>query len=212
MAYNTKSIVKDVNQKPAPQLYNPTTDAYEVVQGENGATRVMVYDTAGNAVDLVELIASIVAAINTTGTTQLRAGTNPIGTIEVTGSVLPGGASTAAKQDTIIGHVDGLEESIAAIKDTAGVKKIVDPLPAGTNNIGKVDINTSPLPTGASTAVKQDELKGIVDTINNKDTTKTHYLLATDTKPATGNTKGDKCFIIPAGDVYMWDGTSWVVI
>jgi hypothetical protein len=48
--------------------------------------------------------------------------------------------STAAKQDTIIGHVDGLETLITAIKDTSGIKKITDELPAGTNNIGDVDI------------------------------------------------------------------------
>lgn len=44
MAYNTKSIVKDVNQKPIPQYYNPATDSYEVLQGKNGANKVLATD------------------------------------------------------------------------------------------------------------------------------------------------------------------------
>lgn len=83
MAFNTKSIIKDVNQKPVPQYYNPTTDVYEVLEGKNGANKVMLYNEAGAAIDLATLIATIVTAINTTGTTQLRAGTNNIGKVNV---------------------------------------------------------------------------------------------------------------------------------
>lgn len=83
MAFNTKSIVKDVNQKPVPQYYNPTSDVYEVLQGKNGANKVMLYNEAGAAIDLSTLIATIVTAINTTGTVQLRTGTNNIGKVNV---------------------------------------------------------------------------------------------------------------------------------
>lgn len=83
MAFNTKSIVKDINAKPVPQYYNPTTDVYEVLEGKNGANKVMLYNEAGAAVDLATLIGTIVTAINTTGTTQLRAGTNVIGKVTV---------------------------------------------------------------------------------------------------------------------------------
>jgi hypothetical protein len=83
MAFNTKSIVKDVNAKPVPQYYNPTLDVYEVLQGANGANKVMLYTAAGAAIDLASLIATIVTAINTTGTAQLRAGTNNIGKVNV---------------------------------------------------------------------------------------------------------------------------------
>jgi len=120
MAYNTKSIVKDVNQKPVPQYYNPTSDVYEVLQGSNGANRVMVYDINGNIIDLTALLANIVTAIN--------------------------------------------------------------------------------------------NLKATVDNIYNKDTTKTFYGLSTDSKPTSGNIKGNKFFEINTGKVYMWNGTSWVVI
>ncbi len=113
MAYNTNSIIKDVNQKPVPQYYNPVTDIYEVLEGSNGANKVMLYNAAGAVIDLATLIGTIVTAINN---------------------------------------------------------------------------------------------------MNSKDTTKTHYLLSTDTKPTIGTAKGDKCFIINTGDVYMWNGSTWVVV
>lgn len=37
MPYNTKSIVTDVNSKPVPQYYNPSTDSYEPIHGSYGA-------------------------------------------------------------------------------------------------------------------------------------------------------------------------------
>mgnify|MGYP007080340438 CR=1 FL=1 len=63
--------------------------------------------------------------------------------------------ATAAKQDTIIGHVDGLEASNSAIQTAveildnaiAGNEMQVDvvaALPAGNNNIGDVDVITLP--------------------------------------------------------------------
>lgn len=56
MAFNTKSIIKDVNQKPAPQYFNPDTDSYEVLQGANGASRTILCDAAGNSVDITKLV------------------------------------------------------------------------------------------------------------------------------------------------------------
>lgn len=149
MAYNTVAIKKDVDGKPIPQYYNPITNQYEDLQGLAGASKTILYDSAGNAINLATLIASIVTAINTTATTQLR---------------------------------------------------------AGSNNIGKVDV------TGVSTSAKQDEIKTIVDNIYNKDTTKTLYGLSTDTKPTSGMVKGNTYFEINTSKVYMWNGTTWVVI
>lgn len=63
MAFNTKPIVKDVNEKPIPQYYNPVSDVYEVLQGLNGANKVILYNEAGQAVDLSALIATVVTAV-----------------------------------------------------------------------------------------------------------------------------------------------------
>lgn len=49
MPANSKPIVLDVNGKPAPQYYNPTTDAYEYLHGEAGAMRVLLWGPGGQA-------------------------------------------------------------------------------------------------------------------------------------------------------------------
>jgi hypothetical protein len=80
--------------------------------------------------------------------------------VDVTRSALPTGAATSAKQDTIIGHVDGIEGVLGTIDaDTGNISTKIDTvagavagsemqvdvvtlpaLPAGNNNIGDVDI------------------------------------------------------------------------
>jgi hypothetical protein len=77
-----------------------------------------------------------------------------------------------------------IETILLAIKDTAGIKKIVDALPAGTNNIGKVTFDGS---------------------------TMEYYGKSTDTKP-TPDKVGATFFEIDTTTVFVWDGTDWVVI
>ena len=77
-----------------------------------------------------------------------------------------------------------IETILLAIKDTAGIKKIVDALPAGTNNIGKVTFDGN---------------------------TMEYYGKSTDTKP-TPDKVGATFFEIDTTTVFMWDGTDWVVI
>jgi hypothetical protein len=66
---------------------------------------------------------------------------------------LPTGAATSAKQDTIIGHIDGIETDTAAIKTAVEIidnaisgnemqVDVVGALPAGTNAIGKLAANS----------------------------------------------------------------------
>ena len=89
--------------------------------------------------------------------TELRASPVPVsGTVAVTG------VATAANQTTVIGHLDGVEALLGTIDaDTGGILTavqlidnaisgsemqvdVVAALPAGTNNIGDVDIVTGP--------------------------------------------------------------------
>lgn len=71
--------------------------------------------------------------------------------VDVLTSGLPSGAATSAKQDTIIGHVDGIEGLLTTIDGDTGTlagtvagseiqADIVGALPAGNNNIGDVDV------------------------------------------------------------------------
>lgn len=80
--------------------------------------------------------------------------------VTVSSSALPSGASTSAKQDTIIGHVDGIEGLLTTIDaDTGNISTKIDTiagavsgtemqvdlvgsLPAGTNAIGKLSANS----------------------------------------------------------------------
>ena len=73
-------------------------------------------------------------------------------------------------------------------------------------------LNQKNLPTGASTELKQDEIKTAIENIYNKDVTKTLYGLSTDTKPTSNMVKGDVYFEIDTTEVYMWNGIEWVVI
>lgn len=170
MAYNTVAIKKDVDNKPIPQYYNPLVDAYEVLQGRNGASRVELYNSAGNAIDIEALLNAISALLT-------------------------------------------------AIKDTAGIRKIVDPLPAGDNNIGNVDVVSSVLPTGASTEAKQDVIISAIDTVIQQlqqpitlgGSIMEYYGKSADTKP-TGVPVGSTFFEIDTKQVYIFDGESWVML
>lgn len=113
-------------------------------------------DGDATLVDVGGLLTSIKAAVETID--NMIAGTE--GQVDVVTSALPSGAATSAKQDTIIGHVDGIEAALTAIQGyvdglegylatvagaVAGTEVQVDvvaALPAGTNAIGKLAANS----------------------------------------------------------------------
>jgi hypothetical protein len=98
--------------------------------------------------------------------------------VDVTRSALPTGASTSAKQDTMIGHLDGVEGLLTTIDaDTsalagavAGTEVQVDvltlpALPAGKNNIGDVDVASLPaLPAGNNNIGDVDVASSVLPT------------------------------------------------
>ncbi len=86
MAYNTVSIKKDVDGKPIPQIYNEIADEYEVLKGVNGASRVILYDESGKAVNLTSLIEAIILILSQRN--------------------LPIGASTESKQEEILAKLN----------------------------------------------------------------------------------------------------------
>ena len=81
--------------------------------------------------------------------------TDPTGTttqpVSVASLPLPSGAATEATLAALNTNAGDIETILTNIRDTAGVKKITDALPAGTNNIGDVDVVSSALPAGAAT-------------------------------------------------------------
>ena len=81
----------------------------------------------------------------------------------VSSSPLPSGAATEAKQDTMITDLTNIETYTntiqGAVSGTEMQVDVVASLPAGSNNIGDVDVLSSALPTGAATEAKQDTIE-----------------------------------------------------
>jgi len=100
---------------------------------------------------------------------------NAAGTI-----INPSSEETLASVDAWLAILD---TTLDSIKDTAGIKKITDPLPAGDNNIGNVDVASSVLPTGAATETKLEAVRVLLNSLDGKDyaTQTTLATLATDT-------------------------------
>lgn len=77
--------------------------------------------------------------------------------IDVLSSALPSGAATSAKQDTIDASINTLLKpastlaAVTTVGTVSAVTAITNALPAGTNNIGDVDVLTLPsLPAGTN--------------------------------------------------------------
>jgi hypothetical protein len=59
MAYNNKSIIKDVNGKPVPQYWNPETQRYEVITSKSGMLRTIMVDSEGKEIQSQSLVDQI---------------------------------------------------------------------------------------------------------------------------------------------------------
>jgi len=101
---------------------------------------------------------------------SLPAGSNNIGDVDVLSSALPTGAATSALQtssEAILTTIDADTGTLAgAVSGTEMQVDIVASLPAGSNNIGDVDVLSSALPTGAATSALQTTANGILTTID----------------------------------------------
>jgi hypothetical protein len=164
MAYNTKRIKYDVDGKPIPQVFDSALDEYAALLGDNGAARHVIYGpdgnpiaTAGNklavrASEIETLLESLDGKDFATQTTLSQ----------ILAKIIAAPA-TEAKQDTIIGHVDGVESALASI-----LAKII---------------------AAPATEAKQDTLIGHVDGIEGALTTLNGKDFATQTTLATLLTK-----------------------
>jgi hypothetical protein len=83
--------------------------------------------------------------IDGTVSAQLLTGNSNIGEVDVASSVLPTGAATSAKQDTIIGHVDGIEGLLTTIDGDTGAL-------AGTVSGNELQVDVLTVPSPLSTA------------------------------------------------------------
>lgn len=162
-------------------------------------------------------------SVTTTGAVVVSDGSGALNTI-VDSSALPTGAATEASLVTITGHLDGVEGLLTTMDaDTgtiagavAGTEMQVDvvaSLPAGTNNIGDVDILSVIPGTGATNLGKAED-----SAFSNLDTGVGSVGVRTDT-PASSAATGDYEFIklnslgaqwVAEVDRSLWDYTTGV--
>jgi hypothetical protein len=143
------NLLLDDSGRPKPQIENAAGTGFEAWKGENNAGRItgdIDHDAVdagkpvkigGKAADPAALPADVAAGDRVNALFDLK---GRLFTRMDIAPPLPTGAATEAKQDAIIGYIDALETLLTAIKDTDGIKKITDALPAGNNTIGGVNI------------------------------------------------------------------------
>lgn len=126
-----------------------------------------------------------------------------------------GTPSVLAERGTNIVFVDANGNQLFTVAHP-GYVAFSGALPAGTNNIGKVDINSLPvLPAGDNNIGNVDIASmpsvtiATMPSVTIAGSYKEHRLLSSDEKPMTDNSKGDAVLEIDTGDVYIWNGTSW---
>jgi hypothetical protein len=134
------ALLRDINGTLIPQYFG-ADGQWHPAEGNESGMEVQVIGSALPA-------GAATSANQASEITALNALLTLLGT---TGIALPTGGSTAANQSSAITLITALQTILTAIRDTSGIKKITDQLPAGTNNIGDVDIATMPsIPAGAN--------------------------------------------------------------
>lgn len=131
MAYNTRSIKRDVDGRPVPQYFNSTTDDYEPLLGENGAARSVLYGPNGQPLSVIDNKLAVRAADLETliGALNDSAVTNPANAASVI-AALKGLLSVVGKEATL-GQILSALGALATETTLGGVKTAVDVL-AGT--------------------------------------------------------------------------------
>lgn len=125
----------------------------KITIGADGAAGSLIVGGTGTdsaGVQRVSLATDVPLPAGTNAIGKLAANSGvDIGDVDVTSCALPTGASTAANQTTIIGHLDGVEGLLTTIDaDTSALAgavsgtemqvDVVAALPAGTNLLGRV--------------------------------------------------------------------------
>ena len=135
----------------AVELKDGTTDARAVVSSD-GTDNALVVQANVLPLPTGAATETTLLGVKQAVESPLPAGDNNIGNVDVVSSALPDGAATEAT-------LSAAEVTLDSIKDTAGIKKITDELPAGTQIIGEVGIDqTTPGTTNnvSVTTVKPD--------------------------------------------------------
>ena len=178
---------------------------------DGGVLRAIDIDSSGHLqVDALTLpsglatessLQKLVNALASVATDKLRA--------SIIDSALPSGAATSANQLTEITAlqlIDDLRNALASVATDTLRANIIAALPAGSANIGDVDVVSSALPTGAATAANQaTEITALqlIDDLRNALTS-----VATDSLRAILLAGTAEIGMVQARN-YGWDGAAW---
>ncbi len=165
MPFDTKTLKRDGSGiNPVPQHFNPTADDYEPQYGRNGASRAELYGPDGNPIStsagkLAVRASEVESLLNDIKGKDFATQT----TLAAILAKIIAAPATEAKQDTIIGYVDGVESTLATLLTKSGFDAKADiTLSAlrdairGASNKTLTDLATALAPL--STAAKQDAL------------------------------------------------------
>ena len=154
MAYNTKAILTDVNGKPIPQFYNPTTDKFEPLQGSGGAARHVLYGSDGNPIStdfatqttLTAILDKIIAAPATEA--KQTALNTLIGEVQATPTA-----------NTLLARLKNLETKVDAI--------IADGIKLSGSKVIPISLLSTNVSIGAGTVLDLDTLVDLSNIGNN---------------------------------------------
>ena len=188
MAYNTKAIKQDVNGKPIPQVFNPALDEYEVLKGDAGAARHVMYGPDGQPISVVDKKLAVRASEIEALLTDIKG--KDYATQTTLASILTkliAAPATEAKQDTLTGLVGAL--TAAAVTDPTASATLIALLKGLLKQL-----------QGTGTGAAPVQLSGSI------------VGYSTDVKPTAGVVKGNDYLELDTGVVYIYDGTKWVMI
>lgn len=86
MAFNTRPIKTDLNDKPIPQYYDPAIDDYQPLEGQHGAARSILYGPDGNPISAANRL-PVDAAVSGTVDVSDRAD-RQLGQVALTGRIV----------------------------------------------------------------------------------------------------------------------------
>jgi len=181
MPFDDKTLKRDGSGiTPVPQHFDPTANDYEPVYGRNNASRVELYGADGNptSTDFATqtTLAAILAKIITAPSTEAK---------QDALNALIGEVQASPTANTLLARIKSLEDKLAAI--IAGTSPASVQL-SGSNG---VQVNSSALPTGASTEATLALIKAKTDNIPSDPSKESGKLTALETLITTLNEKID---------------------
>lgn len=236
MPGNTKQLKKDVDQKPAPQYFDPVLDEYGYLYGSNGAARHVIYgadgepiSTTGNklavrATEMETTLTQILAKIIATPATEAKQDSviTALGTLLTkTGFDAKADLALSALRDALRGtgnktltDLATAQAALAAAIGEAAAAPTANTILARLKSLeDKIDAITSgATPATAQLTGSYVEIGGVSFAVSGGDTLRGKSADKPDAVAAHAVIPFCYYFSVDTGIVEVTDGTKWVVI